>query len=396
MRTNVLELLGKPWAIVPEKLLEMQQIYAAHLRGEAIDLAAVEARIGKPLQNEQQGYSVEANGVAVLPIDGVLSKRMNLLSAISGGTSTQIAQRDFQAALNDPSVSSIVLLVDSPGGAVDGIEEFANAILSARGTKPVTALISGMGASAAYWLASAASKIYITSSTALVGSIGVVASHTDYSARDAQAGVKITEITAGKYKRIASEHAPLSEEGRASIQEQVDAIHRVLVDAVSKNRGMAAQSVAGTEGKLFVGRDAIQAGLVDGVATLDQLIADQSKRQGSSPSVTAKVATPATPPPAPKPQIQVQQPKPEAPTYDGGLTREAQGLQLECAAYGIPLSTTDAIDHVFAERGAKQGKAMTGQQIARAAQIKQARLRKQGILVSTTEALQRVMQEVSR
>jgi len=201
-------------------------------------------------------------------------------------------------------------------------------------------------------------------------------------------------VQSRKYKRIASEHAPLSEEGRASIQEQVDAIHRVLVDAVATNRGMAAQSVAGTEGKLFVGRDAIQAGLVDGIATLDQLIADQSKRQVSSPSVTAKVAAPATPQltPKPQPQITVPQPK-EAPIFDGGLTREAHGLQLECAAYGIPITASDAIDQIFAERAAKQGKAMTGQQIARAAQIKQARLRKQGVIVSASEAVQRVMQE---
>src|SRR5882724_94932 len=198
-----IDVLNQPWAILPAKLLEIQEIYAAHLRGEVIDVDAIEARIGRPLNNPQQGYSVTDSGVAVLPIFGVIGKRMNMLMEISGGTSTQIAQRDFQAALNDPSVTSLVLLVDSPGGAVDGIEEFADAIFSARGTKPVSALISGMGASAAFWLASAASKVYITSSTALVGSIGVVATHADFSARDAKEGVKITEITAGKYKRIA-------------------------------------------------------------------------------------------------------------------------------------------------------------------------------------------------
>src|SRR6266704_2496231 len=119
---NALDVLGSPWAILPEKLLEIQGIYAAHLRGEVIDVEAIEARIGRPLQNQQQGYTVQ-NGVAVLPVFGVIAKRMNMLMEISGGTSTQLAGRDFQAALNDPEVSQIILLIDSPGGQVDGVEQ---------------------------------------------------------------------------------------------------------------------------------------------------------------------------------------------------------------------------------------------------------------------------------
>jgi len=145
-----------------------------------IDVEAIEARIGRPLQNQQQGYTVQ-NGIAVLPIFGVIAKRMNLLMEISGGTSTQLAQRDFQAAVSDPEVREIVLLIDSPGGEVSGIEQFANAISAARGVKPVTALIDGFGTSAAYWLASAASRVYVADQTTVVGSIGVVAQHMDSS-----------------------------------------------------------------------------------------------------------------------------------------------------------------------------------------------------------------------
>jgi len=205
--------------------------------------------------------------------------------------------------------------------------------------------------------------------------------------------VTVTEITAGKYKRIASEHAPLSEEGRQTIQDQVDAIYSVFVDAVAKNRGVSADSVLKNmaDGRMFIGKQAVQAGLVDGIATMDQVIADRSKHLGSTPSVTATIATPA---PAPTPQIQAPPPKSE-PTYDADLIREAQGLQSECASFGIPLNAGDAVDHVLAERAAKLGTAMTGQQIARAAQIMQARLGKQGIHVSTSEAVQHVTQEVS-
>src|SRR5258708_36989486 len=93
--TGVANRLAAPWAIIPDRLIEMQQIYAAHLRGETADLAQIEAKIGKPLNNQSQGYSVQ-NGVAVLPLEGVLAKKMNLFMDISGGTSTQLAQRDFQ------------------------------------------------------------------------------------------------------------------------------------------------------------------------------------------------------------------------------------------------------------------------------------------------------------
>ena len=80
-----------------------------------------QARIGRPLKNEQQGYSVQ-DGVPVLPIFGVIAKRMNLLMEISGGISPQPAQRDIQAALTDPTVKAVILLLDSPGGEVDGTQ----------------------------------------------------------------------------------------------------------------------------------------------------------------------------------------------------------------------------------------------------------------------------------
>lgn len=410
MRTNVLEILNAPWAIIPEKLLEIREIYARWARGEGADLAAVEARIGKPLANEQQGYTI-VDGVAVLPLTGVIAKRMNLFTQISGGTSTQIAMRDFVAAVNDPAVHSIVLLVDSPGGAVDGVEEFSDVIFSARGKKPVTALIDGVGASAAYWLASAASKVYVTGNTVATGSIGVVGTHVDYSQRDAKEGVKVTEITAGKYKRIASEHEPLSKEGRASLQEMVDTLYSVFVDAVARNRGASAESVAGTEGKLFIGKQAINAGLVDGISTLGILVARLNDAHGLAPaSVTTPQVKPAeksirqvfaedaakvrrqpwgsvTPPqqsPKPAPAATV-----DAPIDAQELAHEAADLQHECAKFGIAVTTSDAVGHVMARRAGT----LNQEQIARAAQIEQARLAGRGIAVSTAEAVRRVLSD---
>ena len=270
---SIVEILNSPWAIVPEKLQEICEIYAAHLRGEKANLAAIEARIGKPLKNEQPQYIVEG-GVAIIPIDGVLSKKMNLFSDISGGVSTQMLAQTFQDAIDDPTVHSIVLAIDSPGGTVDGTQNVADVVFANRGKKKVVAIASGMMASAAYWIGSAAHEVLISSDTDRVGSIGVVATHFDFSKRDEKNGVKITEIAAGKYKRIASEHEPLTPEGRQTIQDQIDHVYSIFVDSVAKHRGVSSQEVLDrmADGRVFLGKKARDAGLVDGVSTMDALV----------------------------------------------------------------------------------------------------------------------------
>lgn len=277
---RVIDILTSPWAVVPDKLFEIQSIYSRHLRGEKIDIKALEAKLGQPLQNEVQGYET-IDGVAVVPVDGVMSKRMNLFSKISGGASTEMIARDFRAALADPAVHAIILRIDSPGGSVDGTMELAQMIYAARGQKPIVALADGMAASAAYWVASAADHVYVSSATTAVGSIGVVATHVDYSESEKSAGIRVTEIYAGQFKRIASEHKPLSAEGRQYMQDTVDHLYSIFVTEVAKHRGSDPETVHKNmaDGRIFIGQQAIDAGLVDGVSTLDQLIADMGASQ---------------------------------------------------------------------------------------------------------------------
>jgi capsid assembly protease len=285
---RLLDVVTAPWAIQPEKLLEIRAIYETHLRGEKIDLKAVEARLGAPLVNEPRPYSV-IGGVAVVPVIGVLAKRANLFMQVSGGTSTQQMQGWLAQAAADPAVSAIVLEVDSPGGQVDGVQQFAQQVRQIRADgKPVVAWINGIGASGGYWIASAAERVLIADATTVVGSIGVVATHVDVSKREAALGLKTTEITAGKYKRIASPYAPLSEQGRATIQEQVDAIYSVFVEAVAEQRGVSVETVLSdmADGRVFIGQQAVAAGLVDGVSTLDALIAELQPRPGAGRRVS--------------------------------------------------------------------------------------------------------------
>jgi signal peptide peptidase SppA len=267
------DIVQGPWAITPPMLYEITGIYARHMRGEKLDLAGLEAKLGRDLKNERKPYAVH-NGVAVVELNGVLAKKANLFMAISGGTSMQIAGKELRQAGDDPEVQSIVLHIDSPGGTVDGTQELAAIVREVNEKKRVVALADGLMASAAYWVGSAASAVYISAETTHVGSIGVVATHTDYSKREEMLGIKTTEITAGKYKRIASDTAPLSEEGRDYIQAQVDTLYSIFVDAVAAHRGVSVEKVLSdmADGRIFIGRDAIAAGLVDGVSTLDALV----------------------------------------------------------------------------------------------------------------------------
>lgn len=262
-----------PWAITPEMLIEISGIYAIHLRGEKIDVAKVEAALGRPLANSQQDTQV-IDGVAVIEIQGAMAKKMNLFSRISGGVSTQIVASEIESALKDPTVKGIILNIDSPGGTVDGTGELADIIYQSRGKKPIVAFSDGMICSAAYWTASSCDSIYISGNTNPVGSIGVVSAHRDYSKYEEKQGIKTTEITAGAYKRVASPYEPLNEAGRADIQGKLDHIYTEFVDTVARNRGTTPEKVLSdmADGRVFLGSQAINAGLVDGVSTLALLI----------------------------------------------------------------------------------------------------------------------------
>ncbi|CAN5650995.1 S49 family peptidase [soil metagenome] len=294
---SLLSLLQAPWAIEPEKLAEIQAIYATHCRGDKIDIEAIEARMGRPLSNEKQAYTVREGGIAVLAIDGVLAPKANLFMQISGGMSTQMMQQQIESAGADPRIKGIVLPIDSPGGSVHGTPELAATIREIGAIKPILAVSTANMASAAYWAASAANGIYITGPTVLAGSIGIVATH-DYSPR--APGRAVTEVTAGRYKRIASSNEPLSAEGKAYMQAQVDHIYSVFVDTVAQNRGATAEQVLEhmADGRVFVGQQAIDAGLVDGVASVDalveQLATDPAKFMTRRKAVITKASGPSS------------------------------------------------------------------------------------------------------
>lgn len=297
---TLLDLLHAPWAILPERLELIHAIYQARLAGEPLDRPAIEAQLGRQLGSVQPAYEV-IDGVAVLPIQGVLAPKANLFTDISGGASAQMLAREVQRAAADPAVRALVLSVDSPGGAVHGIPELGAAVSAANRVKPVVTLSDAQIASAAYWVGSAAREVFVTGPTVLAGSIGVVITHKDTSRAQEMRGVRVTEVSAGKFKRIASENGPLTPEGRATLEAQAGHLYDLFVETVAANRGVSTDTVLAdmADGRIFFGRQAIDAGLVDGMTSLDELIArlardtsriTPSSRRAAASSVAPHVA----------------------------------------------------------------------------------------------------------
>jgi signal peptide peptidase SppA len=298
MKTTILDLVCSPWAVLPEWGDQLYGIYQRWAKGETIDIAQLEARRGAPLPGPQPGGYEIRNGVAVVRMQGTLAQRMNVMSDVSGGTSTELLARDITQATDDPKAKGILLLADTPGGMVAGTPGAAEALYRARGRKPTAMLVDELAASAGYWIGSAAEKIYLGSTVAQAGSIGVIRRHVSQARALEGAGIDVTHIYAGKYKAAGSDAKRLSEEDKAVLQEQIDAMYSVFVNAVAKYRGQSVERVLSdmADGRVFMGQQAIDAGLADGLHSLDGLIAEIGDRAKWRPIIPGKSAT--TGPPA--------------------------------------------------------------------------------------------------
>lgn len=172
-------------------------------------------------------------------------------------------------------ISRVIFSIDSPGGSVDGIQELTGAIKSLRSQGiEFIAVANPLCCSAAYWLACACNKVFLSSSTSRIGSVGVVIVHEDLSKKDEVEGKFVTEIVAGKYKRIDSEHKPLPDDGKILLQGQVDYIYSLFVDEISVNRAIPVEKVIAEigDGRIFIGQQAAVNGIADGIYSLDDVL----------------------------------------------------------------------------------------------------------------------------
>jgi ClpP class serine protease len=289
MRTRSLLLAASvPWAITTEALALILEVAAR----ENDSLAAVEAKLGRPLDHAQT--TTIRDRVAVVPVVGPIFRHANALTRVSGATSVEVLARDVRAAVDDPNVAAVLLHLDSPGGEVTGIHELAAMIHEARATKRIAAYVGGACCSAAYWIASATDEI-IVDATARVGSIGVVAAVPNPAASSS----KEIEIVSSQSPRKGLD--PRTQEGRAAVLATVDQIADIFVDDVARHRRITRDKVLEGRGGQFVGAEAIAAGLADRIGSFESVVRSLATSPLRARIVSAVVSSsrPTTSTPAP-------------------------------------------------------------------------------------------------
>lgn len=248
-------------------LLMMSQQKLSRFMGEESNAMQASSRVPR------------VNGsVAIIPVHGITTYYDTFF-----GVNTNRIVSAIGAAVSEKRIKGIVLDIDSPGGLAAGNQEASDAIFAMRGRKPIVALADPTMASAAYYVGSAADKIY-ASPSGDIGSLGTYAMHVDDSELLKSMGIEVEYIYAGRNK-VEGAHGPLPEDARAYIQSQIDEMNNEFMASVARNRGVSKSVVGGEswgEGRTLLANQAKAVGMIDGVMSLPELLT----KMGGSASLT--------------------------------------------------------------------------------------------------------------
>ncbi len=223
--------------------------------------------------------------VVTVPLHGYISHKATIWSAMGMETSSETFGQWLDALVGNADVGAIVIDIDSPGGTVMGATSITDKIFSMRGNKPIIAVVNDMMASAAYFIGSAADEI-VSDPDALTGSIGTILVHMDWSQFLENEGIKPTIIKAGEFKAEGNPYESLTDEAIENFQMEIDAYYEKFVAAVARNRGITAAKVKSTfgQGRVLMAEKAKSVGMIDRIATLENVIADLLGGKGKSKS----------------------------------------------------------------------------------------------------------------
>ena len=312
-------------------------------------------RVARGDSNKDLGFDIlpTTNGnIGVVPVSGTLVQKGAYLRESSGMTSYQGIKTTINNALTDERVSSILIYINSPGGDAFGLFDFAASLrLLAQNEsqpKPIFAFTDGVMASAAYAIGSAAARVY-AEDISTVGSIGVLQIHRDKSAQNAVQGIKVTYITSGIQKAEGNPDEPLAAEAHARIQARVNKIADKFFSIVSTARAgsdakvqLSTADIAALQAGVFLGGEAYERKLTDGVRTLrqvvDEMSAEMSARKKGKRTRAAASALAAAPSSADAPsqdqtkQQSSQQASQQSSQPNGGHTIMSQATAQAAAA----------------------------------------------------------------
>jgi signal peptide peptidase SppA len=264
------EWLG-PWAMLESHLDLMVRM------AESIDInvhLANQAQAKAGSSGNGPTLMVSPEGIAIIPLMGTLQKQR---ASLSKSTSTVEARRLINQAANDPEVKGLMLMIESPGGTTAGTNELASAVAAAAAKKPTYSYIEDLGASAAYWVASQATKVF-TNLTGQVGSIGTYMVVQDMRRVADAKGIVVHVVRAGEHKGTGTPGTEITAGQLAMLQEMVNAVNEPFIAAVARGRKLSVDTVRQlADGRTYVGPAALQNKLVDGVATAEDVIAELTR-----------------------------------------------------------------------------------------------------------------------
>jgi capsid assembly protease len=276
-----MRILGQPQMVLPSKAAVILSVLEGRIGLDASNLSALAGAmpaISRPMIGTKSNPDFTViGGVAVIQVLGTLVARGDIITASSGVLSYERIKRQIMAAIHDDAISAILLDIDSPGGEALGAFELADYVRSAATKKPIVSSVAGLCCSAAFAIAASTTKIVATKSS-LIGSVGVVAIHLDKSRKLDAEGITPTMIFAGDRKVDGNAFEKLSDEARDALQADVDQIMDMFIDTVAAGRPkLSRQAIRAQQAAVYMGSDAVAAGLVDEVGIFDDVVRELAK-----------------------------------------------------------------------------------------------------------------------
>lgn len=296
------KLFNRPLAITPDYFQTLlgamaQRLNLSHVQlgEELVSAEKLRIKASSYEERERKSYQVTQDGIAILPISGSLVHKYGYLQPVSGMTGYDGIKARLFAALNDADVNGIMLDFDSPGGEVAGCFVLAREMQGLAATKPIWSMTNELSCSAAFALASQASRRIITS-TAVAGSVGIITAHVDRSQMLSEQGVKVTLLFSGQHKADGNGYEALPDAVKDDILGKLDALRREFADLVAAGTGMSVNAVLDTEAQTYRGQDAVNIGFADAVQAPDSALAElaehgREKRKGKKTFATTQPKT---------------------------------------------------------------------------------------------------------
>lgn len=207
--------------------------------------------------------NIDVNGaVQLVKVEGPIMKY-----DFCGSAGTETLQQGIRAANADSSIKSIVLLIDSPGGTVDGTHNLAREVASS--SKPVVSFVNGMMCSAAYWIGSGAKEIVVDDANngynATIGSIGTMAMWEDDTAAKEAKGIKTNMVFATKSGRKGKAYSDIMGGNYDRLIKELDNLNETFLSSVQQNRGdkLKLDKENVLDGETYDGKEAVKFGLAD-------------------------------------------------------------------------------------------------------------------------------------